>query len=369
MIAKPSIAFNDFAGTAKDVTARTVNGRNVLSVRAKQSKVVTPAQATSRNQLSKISREYKQLSDSQMQAWEVLAKHLKGISYFGKAAEMTGHNAFVRLNSNRVMAGESILRDAPSHLGSIPNVVYTDAVVSPEFIAINGIKHQSDPYKLVVKMSVSQSTGVSSGWSKTVIISSGMEDDWGQADVTKLYFKTIGVEPIPGQKVFIESYWMDTATGFAGQVRQDMAVVTGESPSGSRVKVTMDSLDPTEENHVSSLDVDFSTGAPAAATIVLSASAMTFTLADIPSDVTNLKLVICASKPQGNGITRAYGKASAFADPYTPVATAIDIKSAYDNKCGAPTAGNPKVIFKYFYVNTATGEKSGDVLVQAKLSE
>lgn len=109
--------------------------------------------------------------------------------------------------------------------------------------------------------------------------------------------------------------------------------------------------------------------APAAATIVLSASAMTFTLADIPSDVTNLKLVICASKPQGNGITRAYGKASAFADPYTPVATAIDIKSAYDNKCGAPTAGNPKVFSKYFYVNTATGEKSGDVLVQAKLSE
>ena len=68
MIAKPSIAFNDFAGTAKDVTARNVQGRNILSVRAYQSKVCTPAQATTRNQLSRISREYKQLSDSQMQA-------------------------------------------------------------------------------------------------------------------------------------------------------------------------------------------------------------------------------------------------------------------------------------------------------------
>ena len=87
MIAKPSIAFNDFSGTAKDVTARNVNGRNILSVRAFQNKVVTPAQATTRNQLSKISREYKQLSDSQMQSWEVLAKHLKGISTFGKAAD------------------------------------------------------------------------------------------------------------------------------------------------------------------------------------------------------------------------------------------------------------------------------------------
>lgn len=42
----------------------------------------------------------------------------------------------------------------------------------------------------------------------------------------------------------------------------------------------------------------------------------------------------------------------------------IDIKAKYDSKYGAPSAGNPKVFFKYFYVNTATGEKSGDVLVQ-----
>ena len=100
----------------------------------------------------------------------------------------------------------------------------------------------------------------------------------------------------------------------------------------------------------------------------LTTAAMTFQQASIPSDVTDLKLVIQASDPQGKGITRAYSKAAAFSDPYTPVATDIDIKSAYDNKCGAPNAGNPKVFFKYFYVNTATGEKSGDVLAQAKLA-
>ena len=36
-------------------------------------------------------------------------------------------------------------------------------------------------------------------------------------------------------------------------------------------------------------------------------------------DVTNLKLVIQASDPQGNSITRAYSKAAAFDDPSTPV--------------------------------------------------
>ena len=107
---------------------------------------------------------------------------------------------------------------------------------------------------------------------------------------------------------------------------------------------------------------------PGACTIVCTASAFTFKLDAVPADVTNLKLVIEATEGQSNGVSRAYSKAAAFADPYTPVATAIDIKSAYDNKCGAPNAGNPKVFFKYFYINTATGEKSGDVFAQAKLA-
>lgn len=82
--------------------------------------------------------------------------------------------------------------------------------------------------------------------------------------------------------------------------------------------------------------------APAESTIVLSSSAITFTLADIPADVTNLKLVICASEPQGNGIPRAYSKTAAFGNSLTPVNTAIDIKADYDAKCGTPTAGNPR---------------------------
>ena len=108
--------------------------------------------------------------------------------------------------------------------------------------------------------------------------------------------------------------------------------------------------------------------APADATVVLSSSAMTFQLADIPSDVTYLKLIIQASESQGNGITRAYSKAPAFGEPITPVSTAIDIKSDYDKKCGTPSAGYPKIFLRYFYVSTATGEKSGEKMASAVLS-
>ena len=261
MKALPSIAFNDFSGSAKDVTARSTSGGTILSIRSYPSKVYSQNQKIQRNNLSKISRAYKQLTDSQMKSWEVLAKHLKATSYLGSSAEMTAHNAFVRININRSLAGEHLLKDAPSHIGLIPDVAYSSVVMTPQTIMFSGIKHESAPYKLVVKMSASQSAGISNGWSKTILLASDIEDDWGEADVTRLYLKAIGVEPVPGQKVFIEAYWMNTETGIGGQVFKDSLLVTGESTYKPRMRVTMDSLNPKEEQHVSAIDVDYSTGA------------------------------------------------------------------------------------------------------------
>lgn len=262
MIALPSIAFGGFSGSAKGVTARQVGGRSVLSLKCYPTGVATGAQLARRASLKKISKSWKELTSAQMADWDRLAEHETGQSSFGQKAEISGLNLYIRLNSNRVMAGERIVSDAPVALVVVPNVEYDQAIITPQLIIINGIRHQSSPFKLVVKMSGSQSSGITNGWSKTVIISSDTEDDWGEADLTKLYLKTIGVEPTPGQKVFIESYWLDTSTGFTGQVFKDSVIVTGESSYQGRTRVTMDNLDPTEEQHVSSLDMDYSTNAP-----------------------------------------------------------------------------------------------------------
>ena len=149
MIVKPSIAFNDFAGTAKDVTARNVKGRNILSSRAQHSKIVTPAQAVSRNRLSKISRTFRQLSDSQINQWEVLAGHMKGISTFGSPAELTPHNAFVRINSNRAMVGMLLLKDGPVYKADVPEVIYDDLWISPDMIIFTGLEVPSDRKSVV----------------------------------------------------------------------------------------------------------------------------------------------------------------------------------------------------------------------------
>ena len=262
MIALPSIAFGGFSGSAKGVTARQVGGRSILSLKCYPTGVATGAQLARRASLKKISKSWVLLSDEERFEWDRLAEHASGSSVFGQAAQLSGMNLYVRLNANRVMAGEAVLSSAPAGQVAVPNVSYSSVSVTPQLVVFGGIKHEGAPFKMVVKMSGSQSSGVSSGWNKTVIISSEVEDDWGEADVTKLYLKTIGVEPTPGQKVFIECYWLDTSNGFTGQVFRDSVIVTGESSYTPRKRVTMDRLNPDYELHVSSIDVDFSSGGP-----------------------------------------------------------------------------------------------------------
>ena len=89
-------------------------------------------------------------------------------------------------------------------------------------------------------------------------------------------------------------------------------------------------------------------------------------MASVPADVTNLKLVIEASEGQSNGVTRAHSKAVAIKMVASPSTSAVDIRSDYVAKHGAPSAAAPKIFFRYYLVNTATGEKSGTMLAECK---
>ena len=217
MKALPSIAFSGFNGSAGNVTAKVTKGRQILSSRSQHSYITTIAQSVSRNRLSKISRSYKQLSDSQMKGWETLAGHLKGISTFGKAAELAAHNAYVRINTSRILAGLPALKSAPLYTSDVPEVDYEDFWVTPERIVFVGLNTPSEHHRLVLKMSRSASGGVSSGWNDTVIITPALSPDRDEADVTQAYIDRIGFSPVSGQKCFISMWWMDTRTGFTGE--------------------------------------------------------------------------------------------------------------------------------------------------------
>ncbi len=109
--------------------------------------------------------------------------------------------------------------------------------------------------------------------------------------------------------------------------------------------------------------------APSAADLNLTSVAFTFTLEESPVNGADLKLIIQASAPQSNGVTKAYSKASAIGSPRLAEAGDVNLKADYDAKYGAPTAAAPKVFVKWFFVNTKTGETSGEQMAVVKLTE
>ena len=78
---------------------------------------------------------------------------------------------------------------------------------------------------------------------------------------------------------------------------------------------------------------------------------------------------VMTSAPLSNGVTHAFSKAVQIGGVLEAVTEEYDIKEAYANKHGAPNAAAPKIFIKYFFVNTKTGEKSGEMLTLATLQE
>lgn len=223
----PSIAFDEFAGSAKGVTAAKSRGRKYIRNRGYGSSSSTSFQGDVKAIFLQLTKSFKSLTSEQIAAWNALAQTQEGRSALGSKAKITGFNLYLRLNHWVVSCGGNALTTPPS---------------------------------------------------------------------------LIGVQ------------------------------------------------------------------APSAATLSLTSSAFTLTLASIPDDVTNLKLVVKASAPQSRGISDAYSKAATFSTPITPVTTAIALKTDYDSKYEAPTSVTPKVFVKWFFVNTVTGEKSGEMMGLATLT-
>jgi hypothetical protein len=224
----PSIAFDEFAGSAKGVTAAKSRGRKYIRNKGYGNSSNSTSQGGIKTIFSQLAKSFKSLTQAQIAAWNSLAQTQEGKSILGSKAKISGLNLYLRLNHWVVASGGA-------------------ALVTPPVLS-----------------------GVPS---------------------------------------------------------------------------------------------------PSNATLSLTASAFTITLASIPDDVSNLKLIVKASMPQSNGISDAYAKAVNFIVPQTPVITAIALKTSYDAKYGAPSATHSKVFVKWFYVNTTTGERSGEMMGLATLTE
>lgn len=108
--------------------------------------------------------------------------------------------------------------------------------------------------------------------------------------------------------------------------------------------------------------------APSSATVAISGTSMIFMLDRAPSN-TDLRLVVMATAPQSNGVVTGVGRGSALCAPIVLDGSDISLMASYAGKYGAPSAGKPKVFFRYFLVNPSTGEKSLEMLAHGVLGQ
>ena len=214
-----SVPFGAMSGSAGAVTARSTRFGTILSGHCHQSGRVTPNQKNSRALFARVGRSYTRLTVEQTEAWAAFAAaYAFGSRMRSKSAAV---NAYVTLNCNRALLGLEMLTMPPTLIPVIPDVEYGNLIVTPGLIQFSRLVNPGAGYRLAVRMSAAASKGKTYGGGLPVLVDAGFIPEERFADVTKVYTDRLTVKPTPGQKYFIETAWMDVATGVSGTRKYD----------------------------------------------------------------------------------------------------------------------------------------------------
>ena len=212
---RPSIAFNDFSGSAGNVTARKVGETTYLSTRTKHSRTKTPSQAETRCRFTDTTRGYSKITEEQRQGWISLASNLGTFATSSGYTSLTGHNLFVLVNSYRKICGNVQTEDAPAELIPSHYIAVDDLWLTPEHIVFTGLRPSANPNDvLLIEMYPAPSPAATRSWDKTVIVAMRPTSDWGDIDISEAYLKKFGCPLTLGQKVFMKICWIDSTCGY-----------------------------------------------------------------------------------------------------------------------------------------------------------
>ena len=219
MKTRTSIPFEALSGSAGEVTARSTRYGTVLSGRAKQPGKITPQQKDKRALFARVGRSFKRLSPEQVTAWAAFA----AAHAFGSRmrTQSPAVNAYVTLNCNRALLGLDMLVVPTTEIPAIPEVEYSNIIVTPGLIQFSRLVNPGTGFRLAVRMSAAASAGKTYGGGLPVLVDAGFIPEQNFADVTKVYTDRLTVKPTPGLKYFVETSWMSVATGLAGTTRCD----------------------------------------------------------------------------------------------------------------------------------------------------
>lgn len=107
-----------FVGQLSGKSGSTVASRNrygsYLRTKVNPVQPNTPAQTLARNRLALLATQYRTLSESQRLGWTNLGSQIVRYDSLGNAYDLTGEQAYVMVNANRLRTGTLVTANAPA---------------------------------------------------------------------------------------------------------------------------------------------------------------------------------------------------------------------------------------------------------------
>ena len=177
----------------------------------------TPSQSAVRATFADISQGWRDLTQTERDAWNEAVVNFIGTDVFGDSLEPTGFNLHQQLNLNLASIGLPFITSppAPADVQSLTNLDLAEGGGggSLEVDSTDAIEADTD---FIIKATVGLSAGVS--FVKTELKSIQIVDsvDSFPIDITTAYLAVFGVFPAAGAKVFVEMIGVNDISGQRG---------------------------------------------------------------------------------------------------------------------------------------------------------
>ena len=222
---RPSIAFNEFSGTARNVTASTNAGGCYIHTKSQGGRVSsTPQQQQVKAIFAVLQKSWKELTQEQMNLWQNVAQTQAGRSILGQNAQITGINLYLRLNFWIVRCGGTALSEPPL-LSGVESPADCIATVTDNSIGLklNQAPQQSG-LQLVILVTAPQSMGTVRGVGRGASCTDPVTAGTTFVNIWDAYTAKYG-EPTSGMpKVFFRYFLVNPETGEKSLEKQTVAV-------------------------------------------------------------------------------------------------------------------------------------------------
>lgn len=185
----------------------------------------TTAQQNARNRLSTNSQAWRGLTEDQRQGWIDAAPNFPFTDIYGNTKILSGQALYVKLNNNLAQVGEAAIPDAPSPV-AIPALELSllTADDSANTVIVTGTTPVPADFAMVVRATPNVTPGISFVKNRFRFVDALAAAATSPFDISAAYTALFG-DPVEGNKIFVQAFYVSTITGQAGIPVQVQTIV------------------------------------------------------------------------------------------------------------------------------------------------